>query len=102
MKCNTDIHTSEHFVYTVKRVDEVVRHMHRVIQDQFSLVLVNFVGIPEDNFTINIELFRQNFTLSKFCKKQEKSPSFVAITFYEAYVEFSNNMMYNVFTYGTR
>ncbi len=35
-------------------------------QDQFSLVSENFLGIPEDNHTINIELFRQNFTLSKF------------------------------------
>ncbi len=38
---HTDKHTSQH-VYTVKRVDEVVRHLHRVIQDQFSLVLDNF------------------------------------------------------------
>ncbi len=73
-------HTSEHFVYTVKRVEEVVRHLHRVIQDQFSLVLDNIFGTPEENFTINVELFRQNFTLPKFCTKQEKSPSFLAIT----------------------
>ncbi len=48
--------------YTVKKVDEVVRHPHRVTQDQFSLVSEKVSGIPEDNFTIIIELFRQNFT----------------------------------------
>jgi hypothetical protein len=44
--------------YTVKKVDEVVRHLHLVTQDQFSLVSEIFLGIPEDNYTINIELFR--------------------------------------------
>jgi hypothetical protein len=48
--------------YTVKKVDEVVRHPHLVTQDQFSLVSEKFSGIPEGNFTINIELFRQTFT----------------------------------------
>jgi hypothetical protein len=45
------------FHYTVKRVDEVVRHPHLVTKDQFSLVSEKVFGIPEDNFTINIELF---------------------------------------------
>ena len=48
--------------YTVKRIDEVVRHPHRVTQVQFSLVSEKVSGIPEDNFTINIKLFQQNFT----------------------------------------
>jgi hypothetical protein len=45
---------------TVKRVDEVVRYLHRVTQDQFSLVSEKVSGIHEDNFTVNIELFWQN------------------------------------------
>jgi hypothetical protein len=51
--------------YTVKRVDEVVRqnrHPHLVTQDQFTQVSNKFSDIPEENFTINIELFRQNFS----------------------------------------
>jgi hypothetical protein len=48
--------------YTVKKIDEVVRHLHLVTQDQFSLVSEKDSGIPEDNFIINIELFRQTFT----------------------------------------
>jgi hypothetical protein len=47
---------------TVKKVDEVVRHLHLVTQDQFSLVSEKVSGIPKGNFTINIELFRQTFT----------------------------------------
>ncbi len=47
---------------TVKRVDEVVRHPHLVTQDQFTQVSKKVSGIPEENFTINIELFRQNFS----------------------------------------
>ncbi len=47
---------------TVKKVDEVVRHLHLVTQDRFSLVSEKVSGIPEDNFTINVELFRQTFT----------------------------------------
>ena len=47
--------------YTVKRVDEVVRHPHLVTQDQFKQVSKKVSTIPEDNFTINIELFRQTF-----------------------------------------
>ena len=43
--------------YTVKKFDEVVRRLHRVTQDQFSLVSEKVFGIPEKNFTINIELF---------------------------------------------
>jgi hypothetical protein len=39
------------------RVDEVIRHPHPVTQDQFSVVSKRVVGIPEDNFTINTELF---------------------------------------------
>jgi hypothetical protein len=45
-----------------KKVDEVVRHLHLVTQDQFSLASENVSGIPGDNFTINIELFRQTST----------------------------------------
>ncbi len=43
---------------TVKRVDEVVRHPHLVTQDQFTQVSKKVSDIPEENFTINIELFR--------------------------------------------
>jgi hypothetical protein len=46
-------------MYTVKRVDEVVRHQHLVTQDQFTQVSNKVSDIPEENFTINIELFRQ-------------------------------------------
>jgi hypothetical protein len=49
-------------IYTVKRVDEVVRHPHLVTQDQFTQVSKKVSDIPEENFTINIELFRQTFT----------------------------------------
>ncbi len=48
--------------YTVKRVDEVVRHPHLVTQDQFTQVSKKVSDIPEENFTINVELFRQTFT----------------------------------------
>ncbi len=41
-------------MYTVKKVDELVRHPHLVTQDQFSLVSEKVSGIPEDNLTINI------------------------------------------------
>jgi hypothetical protein len=34
----------------LKKVDEVVRHLHRVTQDQLSLVSERVSGIPEDNF----------------------------------------------------
>jgi len=44
--------------YTVKRVDEVVRHPHLVTQDQNTQVSNKVFDIPEENFTINIELFR--------------------------------------------
>jgi hypothetical protein len=44
--------------YTVKRVDEVVRHPHLVTQDQKTQVSNKFFDIPVENFTINIELFR--------------------------------------------
>jgi hypothetical protein len=44
--------------YTVKRVDEVVRHLHLVTQDQFTQVSKKVSNIPEENFTINIKLFR--------------------------------------------
>jgi hypothetical protein len=44
--------------YTVKRVDEVVRYPHLVTQDQFTQVSKKVFDIPEENFTINIELFR--------------------------------------------
>ncbi len=45
-------------VYTVKRVDEVVRHLHLVTQDQFTQVSKKVSDIPEENFTTNIELSR--------------------------------------------
>ena len=48
--------------HTVKRVDEVVRHQHLVTQDQFTQVSKKVSDIPVENFTINIELFRQNFS----------------------------------------
>jgi hypothetical protein len=48
--------------YTVKRVDEVVQHPHLVTQDQFTQVSKKVSDIREENFTINIELFRQTFT----------------------------------------
>jgi hypothetical protein len=44
--------------YTVKRVDEVVRHPHLVTQDQNTQVSNKFFDIPVENFTINIELFQ--------------------------------------------
>ncbi len=46
--------------HTVQKVDEVVRYPHLVTQDQFSQVSKKVSGIHEENFTINIELFRQN------------------------------------------
>ncbi len=49
-------------MYTVKKFDEVVRHLHLVTQDQFSLVSKKDSGIHEDNCNINIEDFRQTFT----------------------------------------
>ncbi len=56
---------------TVKRVDEVVRHPHLVTQDQFTQVSKKVSDIPEENFTINIELFRQNVTCVKLlCYKR--------------------------------
>ncbi len=51
------IHISS-WAYTVKRVDEVVRHPHLVTQDQNTQVSNKFFDIPVENFTINIELFR--------------------------------------------
>jgi hypothetical protein len=36
--------------YTVKRVDEVVRHPHLVTQDQFTQVSKTVSDIPEDQF----------------------------------------------------
>ncbi len=44
--------------YTVKRVDEVVRHPHLVTQDQNTQVSNKVFDIPEEKYTINIELFR--------------------------------------------
>ncbi len=49
-------------VYTVKRVDEVVRHPHLVMQDQFTQASKKVSDIPEEIFIINIELFRHYFT----------------------------------------
>jgi hypothetical protein len=45
-------------MHTVKRVDEVVRHLHLVTQDQFTQVPKKVSDIPEENFIINIELSR--------------------------------------------
>jgi hypothetical protein len=50
--------------YTVKKFDEVARHPHLVTQDQFSLVSKKDFGIPEDNFSKTIEVFRQTSTNS--------------------------------------
>ncbi len=52
--------------YTVKRFDEVVRHPHLVTQDQFTQVSKKVSDIPEENFTINIELFRHFLQVSNF------------------------------------
>jgi hypothetical protein len=35
-------------LFTVKRVNKVVQHPHRMTQNQFSLVSENVSGIPED------------------------------------------------------
>jgi hypothetical protein len=53
-----------HFLiyYTVKKVDEVARHPHLVAQDQFTQLSKKVSDIPEENFTKNIEVFRQTFT----------------------------------------
>ncbi len=51
-------------IYTVKRVDEVVRHPHLVTQDQNTQVSNKVFDIPEENFTLNIELFRHFSQLS--------------------------------------
>ena len=48
--------------YTVKTVDEVVRHPHLVTQDQFTQVSKKVFDIPAEDFTINIELFLHSFT----------------------------------------
>ena len=48
--------------YTVKKFDEVVRHQHLVMQDQFTLVSKKDSGIHKYNFHKNIEVFRQTFT----------------------------------------
>ncbi len=54
--------------HTVKRVDEVVRHPHLVTQDQNTQVSNKVSDIPEENFTLNIELFRQTFTNVKLLR----------------------------------
>jgi hypothetical protein len=59
---NSDERTDTVVLYTVKRLDEVVRHPHLVTQDQFTQVSKKVSDIPAENFTINIELFRQTFT----------------------------------------
>jgi hypothetical protein len=60
--CVKYVPVSGYCIITVKRVDKVVLHPHRVKQDQFSLVTGKASGIHEDNFTINIELFRPTLT----------------------------------------
>jgi hypothetical protein len=52
--------------YTVKKFDEVVRQMHLVTQDQFSLVSKKYSGIHEDNCNKNIEFFQQTSQMSNF------------------------------------
>jgi hypothetical protein len=49
-------------LYTVKRVDKVVRHPHLVTQDQFTQVSEKVFDIPAEDFTINIKLFLHSFT----------------------------------------
>ena len=49
-------------VYTVKKVDELVRHLHLVTQDQFRLVSKKYSDSHEDNCIKNIEVFQQTFT----------------------------------------
>ncbi len=63
------IWTNDKEVYTVKKVDEVVRQLHLVTQDQFSLVSKQVYGVPEDNFTINIELFWQTLTNAELLRQ---------------------------------
>ncbi len=53
---------SNSLMYTVKKFDEVVRHLHLVTQDQFSLVSKKDSGSHEDNCIKNIEVFQQTFT----------------------------------------
>jgi hypothetical protein len=53
---------SKNGTYTVKRVDEVVRHPHLVTQDQFTQLSKKVFDIPAEDFTINIELFLHSFT----------------------------------------
>ncbi len=59
--CTSRLHgTSAYFIgkkncqYTVKRVDEVVRHPHLVTQDQNTQVSNKVSDISEENFTKNI------------------------------------------------
>ncbi len=54
------------YEYTVKRVDEVVRHPHLVTQDQFTQVSKKVSDIPEENFTINMDIFDRIFQMSNF------------------------------------
>ncbi len=61
-RCNALQRAGSDSMYTVKRVDEVVRHQHLVTQDQFTQVSEKISDIPVENFTINIELFRLNFS----------------------------------------
>ncbi len=59
-------HVPSMVFYTVKRVDEVVRHRHLVTQDQNTQVSKKVFDIPTENFTINIELFRHFSQVSNF------------------------------------
>jgi hypothetical protein len=61
--------TSSKVLYTVKRIDEVVRHPHLVTQDQFTQVSKKVSDIPAEDFTINIELFLQTFTNVEFVRQ---------------------------------
>jgi hypothetical protein len=59
--CRLNLVTMPDF-YTEKKFDEVVRHLHLVTQDQFSLVSKKDSGIHEENCNKNIEVFQQTFT----------------------------------------
>jgi hypothetical protein len=53
---------SRYTAYTVNKIDGKVRHPEWMTQDRFIRVSNKDLYIPVDNFTRNIELFRQTFT----------------------------------------
>ncbi len=54
--------------YTVKRVDEVVRHWHLVTQDQFTQVSKKVSDIPKEYFTIKYRTFPAFFTSAELVR----------------------------------